>query len=181
MSLESIGGKYLPAIPDTMGKKDIKGPDNYPAYGDKRPEEVPEDSVAIKSGKRHCHGKGKAVPETPPESDGPDNYPSYGDKTPAPEKPSGEPIALPAPEKPVALLPAPKTQTLQLQDYYALMDPAEVFTEGPDNYPSYGDKCIKPFTPSTRLLSLSLDDILEAGPENSRAEGPDNYPSYGDR
>jgi hypothetical protein len=172
MSLESIGGKYLPMIPDTMGKKDIKGPDNYPAYGDKKPEAVPEDSVAIRSSKKHGHHKGKPLPEAPPESEGPDNYPSYGDKT----TPDGKP-----PEKPVTLLPAPKTQTLQLQDYYALMDPAEVFTEGPDNYPSYGDKCIKPFTASTQLLSLSLDDILEAGPENSRAEGPDNYPSYGDR
>jgi len=181
MSLESIGGKFLPMVPDTVGKRDMKGPDNYPAYGDKRPEALPEDSVAIKSGKQKGQRAEELLSEAAAEPEGPDNYPSYGDKTPPPGKPDKEIKALPAAEEPVALLPAPKVQTQQLQDYYALMDYGTEFTEGPDNYPSYGDKCIRPFTASTPLLSLNLDDIIDRGSENSRAEGPDNYPSYGDR
>jgi hypothetical protein len=173
MSLENIGGSFQPLVPERPGKKTTKGPDNYPAYGDKKPDETPEDIVALRSSRKKPAPAEKPLPETPPETEGPDNYPSYGDKS-APVKKETQALLPTQPEH-------KGEEKLALQDYYTLMDCPPSLTGGPDNYPSYGDKCSKPIAVNDRLLPLKFDEFFELGSSRAETQGPDNYPSYGDR
>ncbi|MGV8118545.1 MAG: hypothetical protein AB2L14_02160 [Candidatus Xenobiia bacterium LiM19] len=61
--------------------------------------------------------------------------------------------------------------------------------DGPDNYPSYGDKCLigadepdsQIFLQDNRTKSTSDETVSEEYRIKGDEEGPDNYPSYGDK
>jgi len=61
--------------------------------------------------------------------------------------------------------------------------------DGPDNYPSYGDKCLigadepdnQIFLQNNRTRSASDETESEEYRIKGDEEGPDNYPSYGDK
>lgn len=182
MTIGNVGDNSVFRLPEN-NPQTTKGPDHYPAYGDKSP--LPcDDRITLTSKSRPKSDRKRPLRG---EGEGPDNYPNYGGKS---KTDSPETDAIKSLQKsPIGS----KSSETEGPDHYPTYgdksaskpdDNKTDNSEGPDHYPNYGDKP-KPqpeekppaeSNPQQDNSNLPVDDEFSGF---NVYKGPDNYPNYG--